>query len=384
MTSKTTSLPDCSVLSISKLSLTNFRNYDQTTLDSGGKSVILTGSNGAGKTNILEAISLLTPGRGLRGASIDDYQNMHTDNPWAVSSACTSMVGQARIGTGRGETPKRRAIRINGDGVKQADLAEYMSCVWLTPQMDRLFNGGASSRRRFLDRLILGFDKAHAGRISGYEKALRSRSHLLKDNCQDDTWLSSLEREISQRGIAIGATRLHMTHRLNQVISNGFDGLNGFPGAHIDIKGVVEDWLKNYSASESEDLFQNALKQSRPLDAVSGGAHIGTHKTDIHVQHLDKNMEASLCSTGEQKALLISIILGDLQLQKFETGHMPILLLDEIPAHLDTTKLNALFDGIDSLAPQVWYTGTKANDFSLISKVCSNFIIEENTIIPCI
>ena len=376
-----TSLPDSSALSISKLTLTNFRNYEHITLDSAGKSVVLTGQNGAGKTNILEAISLLTPGRGIRRSSLGDFQNVQSSTPWAISGHCNTMVGSSTLGTGKGELEKRRAIRINGANGKQSDLSDYMSCVWLTPQMDRLFNEGAPSRRRFLDRLILGFDVKHAGRISGYDKAIRSRSQLLKDGCQDTIWLASIEREIAERGIAIGASRLLICERLNQVICDGFEG---FPGALISINGTIENWLKNYNAVETQDLFQNALAQSRSLDALSGGAHIGTHKTDITVKHLGKNMEAYLCSTGEQKALLISIILGDLQLQKYETGHMPILLLDEIPAHLDTKKLTALFDGISSLAPQVWYTGTNASDFSIISNTCTNFIIEENTIYPCI
>ncbi len=380
-TSASTTYDDFSKLTVSKLQISNFRNYEKTILNSDNKSVIITGQNGAGKTNILEALSLLSPGRGIRGAPLNTLQSINNTNTWAVSGNCNSMMGESILGTGGGVGTKRRQIRINGADAKQLDLAEYMSCIWLTPQMDRLFNEGSPSRRRFFDRLILGFDKAHAGRISGYEKALRSRSQLLKEGCQDNVWISSLEKEIAERGVAIGASRVLMASRLNHVIADGFQG---FPGASIRINGVVEEWLDTTSANEVQDLFQNALKQSRPLDALAGGAYIGTHKTDITVQHLDKNMEASLCSTGEQKALLIGIVLGNLRLQKSETGHMPILLLDEIGAHLDSQKLHALFDGINTLSPQTWYTGTDLKKFSAISSDCNNFIIEENVIHPCI
>ncbi len=391
------------------ITLSNFRNYDCVKIDSNKKSVILTGKNGSGKTNLLEAISLLTSGRGLRGGKTEDFLNNKiafqnsknqtkktlgdfesnnggkpASNPsfapphWGVFANVKSFMGEVTIGTGTNpQNTNQRAVKVNQNKTTQSNLNNYLSAVWLTPQMDRIFNDSAS-KRRFLDRLILGFDKKHSARITGYEKAMRLRSQLLKDGVNDKTWLKSLELEMTKKSIAIAAARNLLVDNLNREIENGH---LSFPAAKIELDGTVENWMTIYSALETENLTANALEQSRDLDAIGGGANIGIHKTNVAVFHLNKQINAKLCSTGEQKALLIAIVLGNLKLQKAETGYMPLLLLDEIPAHLDKQKLEDLFSAIEILAPQVWYSGTDFSDFLPIAKKCSTFEINEGNIL---
>ena len=319
---------------------------------------MLTGANGAGKTNLLEAISLLAPGRGLRGARLDEMDRCDTPagEGWTVAASVATPGGMVEIGTGhRPETVNRRIVRIDGKPARsQTGLSDHVSAVWLTPAMDRLFAEGASGRRRFLDRLVFGFDAAHAGRVGAYEHTLRERARLLRDG-GDPVWLDALEGDMAERGVAIAAARRELTARLARLC----EAPSGpFPGAGIAVTGEVEAWLDDGPALAAEDRLRAALRESRAQDAAAGGAAVGPHRSDLAVRHLGHGMPAALCSTGEQKALLIAIVLAGARLETAERGRVPLLLLDEAAAHLDANRREALFQEILALGAQAWFTGT--------------------------
>lgn len=365
---------------VTRLRLTNYRNYEAGLLETNGKSVLLTGSNGAGKTNLLEAISFLAPGRGLRRAKTSEVERVGAKQPWAISAEVNSAFGPVTIGTGRDHTSERRLLRINGAPVKaQSELGEYVSVVWLTPQMDRLFADGPGARRRFLDRLIYGFDPAHAGRCNAYEKALRQRTKLLKEGVKDDIWLNALEAQLTERGIAIAAARREMAARLDQACK---ETTGPFPGADVAVEGVIEGWLGQMPAQEVEENLRRSLRDGRPADAEGGGAAVGPHKSDMIVRHLEKDMPASFCSTGEQKALLVAIIIAHTRLQTAERGQAPMMLLDEIAAHLDEIKRANLFETIMKLGVQAWVTGTDASSFEALRGQVSAFQVQNSQFQP--
>ena len=358
---------------VTRLVLTDFRNYARMNLEVTPSPVVLTGENGAGKTNLLEAVSFLSPGRGLRRAKLTDVSR-RGQSVWAVAATLQDQVGETRIGTGLearddGEdeqTSGRRVVQIDGEAARSANvLADYCVVGWLTPQMDRLFMDGASARRRFLDRLVYGFDTGHASRVSAYEKALRERARLLRSGNHDPSWIGALENTMAEYGIAVAAARRDAVLRLGQAMEEGF-GLAGdaFPRARVHVEGAVEGWLEDYPAVEVESRFLEALRISRDVDAIAGGAKTGPHRSDLEVLHLGKSMPAAQCSTGEQKALLISIVLADARLQAARLGRAPILLLDEVAAHLDDTRRAALFDELVMIGGQAWLTGTDATLFS--------------------
>ncbi len=364
---------------VTSLRLYNYRNYQSVKLLTNNKPVLLTGLNGAGKTNILEAISLLTPGRGLRQAKINEIEKIGATQPWAISAEVNSSFGAIKIGTGRDYNSERRLVRINGSDLKsQSQLAEYLSVVWLTPQMDRLFIDGASARRKFLDRLIYGFDPAHAGRCYAYEKALRQRRKILRDNIGDDIWLNALEAQLSERGIAIAVARREIAGKLDLACK---DNEGSFPGANIKIIGNLEDMLDQMPALSAEENFRRNLKDNRRHDAQSGGTSTGAHKSDMLVHHVEKNIPASLCSTGEQKALLVAIIIAHTKLQITEKNQMPILLLDEVAAHLDATKRDELFSTLLGLGIQAWITGTDIASFNALRGNINAFQVENAGVI---
>ena len=382
---------------VSCLKLSGFRNYNQCEFLLDSRPVVLVGDNGMGKTNVLEAISFLTSGRGIRGAKVSDIVQKPNDSSssnqcvqdfsqwqaslgWGVSAEVDSRYGVVDIATGARPNDSRRHVRINGShGDAQSRLSDYVHAVWLTPQMDRLFIEGASSRRRFLDRLVYGFDPAHAGRVSGYEKAMRDRNRLLKDGCTDDNWLSALEKQMSDRAIAIGAARNDFVHKLNHVCQ---DPLGPFPGAILTVMGSVENGLNTAPAIEVESQLLESFRSLRMVDAESGTTSVGVHKTDMTVIHPFKNINADQCSTGEQKALLIAIILGHCRLQGAETGTIPLLLLDEVAAHLDKTKRHALFDTILEYGAQAWLTGTDESVFSYFGHKAQYFKVHHATVSP--
>ncbi|MGB4107855.1 MAG: DNA replication/repair protein RecF [Alphaproteobacteria bacterium] len=365
---------------VSSLKLHNFRCYTDARLDSLAPGfVVLAGPNGAGKTNVLEAVSLLSPGRGLRGAKILEIQCREAGAPWAVSSTVTDKNGSVQIGTGLDAQSEKRVVRINSETVKaQATLADYLSCVWLTPQMDRLFIDSAGHRRKFLDRLIFAFDPGHAGRVNRYENAMAQRSRLLRDGHGDITWLEALEAQMAETGIAIAAARLEFVSRLQSASDRKRD--EAFPAARLHAAGTLEVLLGQSPALEVEDMFKYQLTESRNRDAVTGGAASGPHKSDLRVIYASKDMEADQCSTGEQKALLIGIILAHARLIAAERGAPPILLLDEVAAHLDPERRAALYDVLGSLGGQVWLTGTEEKLFESIQDSGQFFHVENATI----
>lgn len=345
-------------VALRRLVLTDFRNYGSLRLDLDGRPVVLVGPNGSGKTNLLEAVSLLTPGRGLRRARMDELSRHGGTGRWGVAAGLNGPGGAVDLGTGCEAAGERRQVRINGAPAGgQAALADHVRAVWVTPQMNQIFIDGPSGRRRFLDRLIYALDPAHAGRVSAFERAMRERARLLKDAGPgaDASWLAALEAQMAERGVAVAAARLDMADRLNRVASAGF---GPFPGAAIAIDGEVEAWLGAGPAVTAEERFRDTLMQSRRVDAVSGGAAIGPHRSDLAVQHLVKDMPAALCSTGEQKALLMALILAHARLLAAECGLVPLLLLDEVAAHLDEERRGALFAAILEGGGQAWLTGT--------------------------
>ena len=363
-------------MAVQRLILTNFRCYESLRMTIESPLIVLTGSNGAGKTNLLEAISFLVPGRGLRTARLSDLARRNNtdagDNQcWAVAATVNGLDGVYDVGTGVSEKEAiekpRRVVRINGMPARgQSALGERLAALWLTPDMQRLFTEGASGRRRFLDRLVFGFDPAHAGRLKSFERSLRDRSRLLQNKLTqgktvDPAWLNVLEETIVEKGVAITAARIALINRLNPACAMG---VGPFPSAFLELDGVLDGWLRIMPAVEAEDRYRSALLSSREIDQGGRLATIGPHRSDLVVMHIRKNAPAGQCSTGEQKALLISIVLANARLQSLEKGAVPILLLDEIAAHLDEERRTALYSEILALGAQAWMTGTDPSLFA--------------------
>lgn len=351
----------------------------------------MTGPNGAGKTNILEALSFLAPGRGLRGTRLAEASRRapgaavaegDQGGGWAVAARLSAADGETDIGTGYDGSVEKRQIRIDGETGPQSALAERVSLQWLTPQMDRLFQEGASSRRRFLDRLVFGRDSAHAGRVNAYDHATRERARLLKERGAgaDPAWLDALEQTMAEKGVAIAAARLDMVARLSSQLDAAGDG--PFPAADLAVEGDVEAWLVEGSALTAEDRLKGALRHGRAEDAASGRTGQGPHRSDLKAFHRTKGQAAELCSTGEQKALLVSVIFALARLQRRERGLAPILLLDEVAAHLDRARRDALFAEIEALGLQAWMTGTDEEIFRPLAGRASFFRVEDATVTP--
>lgn len=370
---------------IRSLQLHSFRCYDSVRLDGlPSGPVVLTGPNGAGKTNVLEAVSLLSPGRGIRGARISEMQRRDAPAAWAVSAEAETPFGATRIGTGldSNSMTEKRIVRINGETVKaQTALAEYLACVWLTPQMDRLFIDGSSARRKFLDRLIFAFDPGHAGRVTRYENAMGQRSKILRESERPDpVWLDGLEAQMAETGVAIAAARSEFLVILQRACDQQDVAETLFPRALMGLRGTIEELLSRAPAIEVEDMFRYQLRESRSVDARTGGAATGPHKADLAVMYAAKDMPADQCSTGEQKALLIGMTLAHSRLMAAERGAPPILLLDEVAAHLDESRRAALYDILLELGGQVWMTGTDAHLFTALGARMNAFHVESSTI----
>jgi DNA replication and repair protein RecF len=353
---------------IQRLSLTHFRNYPAATVTTQARVVALVGPNGAGKTNCLEAISLLSPGRGLRRATLDDFANKAGDGSWAVAAEVEGALGLATLGTGiaasaTGQAATTRQARIDREPVgSAAAFGDHLRMVWLTPAMDGLFLGPASERRRFLDRLVLAIDSHHSTRVSALERALRSRNRLLEQPGFDARWCDAIEREIAELAVAVAARRAETVTRLASALAAR--AASAFPVAAIRLDGWLEEALQHEPAVALEDRYRARLRDNRPRDAAAGRTLDGPHLSDLDVVYAPKNMPARDASTGEQKALLIGLVLAHARLVAEMTGITPLLLLDEVVAHLDPGRRAALFAELDRLKAQVWMTGADPSAFA--------------------
>ena len=364
---------------LSRLKLDHFRNYQQADLAIHAGQLVILGDNGAGKTNLLEAVSLLAPGRGMRRAktehlayrasgfetacSIADNDGANRFD-WAVAATLENEDGNVQIGTGVPPSAKQgnRIMRLEGMTVSQADLGGHLTVSWLTPQMDGIFLDSPAARRRFLDRLVIAFDPAHIGRMSRYEKALRQRAHLLTEQRGDDSWFSALESVLAETAVAVTAARQSLIKALNQEAARGWFG---FPGAELLLGGDTENWLSDMPALAVEDQLMLAARTAR----LNGDlAMPGPHASEFQALHLASQVPANRASTGQQKAMLIAVILAHARLQDRRLGRVPVMLFDDVAAHLDAKRRGALFDAVQSLGGQCWYSGTDEGQFKELLK----------------
>jgi DNA replication and repair protein RecF len=336
-------------MAIGRLALTNFRNHADAVIAPDEPMIVLAGDNGAGKTNILEAISLLAPGRGLRGAALRDMARQSGPGGFAISAH----IGDGQVGTGTdAATPDKRQVRIDGRTASANALSGQLAISWLTPAMDRLFLESPGGRRRFLDRLVLARDPAHAHHSLRYEAAMRARNALLGDEAPaDPAWLAALEAQMAEHGAAIDTARRALIAELTAQIAVSAQHLFARPGLA----------LSGWEGRES-DLIA-ALASGRSRDKAAGRTLSGPHRADLMVRHMGKDQEAALCSTGEQKALLLSMILAHAELVRARSGRPLVILLDEVAAHLDPIRRGVLFDRLRATGGQVWMTGTEASLF---------------------
>ena len=360
------------------LKLSNFRSYRQVSLDFEGRAALFLGPNGAGKTNILEAVSFLTPGRGLRRATLEDVAATEGDGSWAVAAEVDGALGHAALGTGieapSGDESPQRKSRIDREPVSSATaFADHLRVVWLIPEMDGLFLGPGAERRRFLDRLVLAIDAEHSARVSGLDRALRSRNRLLEEPNFDSKWMDAIEHEVAELAIAVAAARSETVKRLAAEIETSRDADSGFPTAQIALDGEVERALEIESATEVEERYRMRLRDNRPRDRAAGRTLEGPHRSDLIVLHQEKAIEASRASTGERKALLVGLILSHARLVTQMHGFAPVVLLDDVAAFLDAERRGALFRALEKLGAQVLVTGVDESAFSALDPSAIRF-----------
>ncbi|WP_375464432.1 DNA replication/repair protein RecF [uncultured Methylobacterium sp.] len=347
---------------LTRLIARDFRNHADLDLSLSGRFVALVGENGVGKTNILEAISLFAPGRGLRRAEFSAMARTGGPGGFAVSVTLACDGAEHRLGTGC-EPPgfDRRTVRLcRIDGAPAPSpvaFSEFLRVVWLTPDLDGLFRGPAGDRRRFLDRLVLAVDASHGARVSAMERALRSRNRLLEERPNDGQWLDAIEREAAELGVAVALARRETAERLDRLIAQGRDDAQPFPWAALRLEGDLDDLVAVWPAIEAEDRFRLALARGRHRDRAAGRTLIGPQTTDLVVRHGPKDVPAATASTGEQKALLIGLVLAHVRLVRTMSGISPLILLDEVAAHLDPRRRAGLFEALDALPGQVFLTG---------------------------
>jgi DNA replication and repair protein RecF len=344
-----------------RLTLNNFRNYHAASLDVNAKTVVLVGPNGAGKTNLIEAISFFAPGRGLRRANLDEVAFSEGDGSWAVSAEIEGALGLTTLGTGieraldDGATVQRK-YRIDREPVgSAATLADHVRVIWLVPAMDMLFVGAPAERRRFIDRLALAVDAEHGSRVNALERSLRSRNRLLEDARPDPHWLDAVEHETAELAVAVAGQRVETVQRLGAVLASPSG--SAFPPAEIALDGWMERLVPEHPAIEIEERYRAVLRDNRARDAAAGRTTDGPHLTDLKVVYANKGIAAADASTGEQKALLIGLVLAHARLIAEMTGSAPILLLDEVVAHLDPERRGVLHGELGRLGAQVWMTG---------------------------
>ena len=347
---------------LTRLIARDFRNHVDLDLATTRRFVALVGENGAGKTNILEAVSLFCPGRGLRRADLATMARVGGPGGFAVSATLEASEAEHRFGSGY-EPPGydgrgTRVCRIDGaNAPSPVAFSEFLRIVWLTPDFDGLFRGAAGDRRRFLDRLVLAVDAGHGARVSAMERALRSRNRLLDERPDDGRWLDAVEREVAELGVAVALARRETVERLDRLIAETRDDAAPFPWASLRLEGDLDDLVAVWPALEAEDRFRRALMQGRHRDRAAGRTLIGPQTTDLVVRHGPKDVPAATASTGEQKALLIGLVLAHARLVRAMSGLAPVILLDEVAAHLDPRRRGGLFDALEALEGQVWMTG---------------------------
>ncbi len=370
---------------LSRLTLTEFRNHASLRLEPKGALVCLFGPNGAGKTNILEAISLLVPGRGLRGQNFNLLARIEGPGNWAVAADVVTPAEDVRLGTSydpsmaQAEVPTRR---VAVDGVLQRSsgaLAEHLRMMWLTPAMDRLFQGPGSERRRFLDRAVANVNPAHAGHVSAFEKLMRERNALLQQPGAERAWLLALEVQMAEQAVAIAAARNEAVARLAGHFAAG-PAQGPFPWGVLQIHGEIEELVAHRPAVQAEEEYARILHDSRGADRSQQRTLSGPHRTDFSVLHGPKSTPAELCSTGEQKALLIGLILAQSRAAREVLGAAPVLLLDEVAAHLDRDRRRGLFQALERLGPQAWMTGTDENLFAEAGSQACRFEVKDGTV----
>jgi DNA replication and repair protein RecF len=366
---------------ISRLRLTAFRNYTAAALDLDARHVVLTGPNGAGKTNLLEAISLLSPGRGLRRAAFETVQAQGSDAGWAVAATIETEDGAADIGTGASPGEAGRRVRINGANARSVEaMSDYLRILWLTPAMDGLFSGPASERRRFLDRLVTTLIPGHSAAVGDFEKAMRQRNRLLEDG-GEPAWLAAIEAQMAELAAAIHLARTDSLVHLQALIAQSLED-GSFPAAQLALTPLFEDRHEPQSSSALEAELIGIWGASRGLDRAAGRTIFGPHRVDLDVTYAQKGMPAALGSTGEQKALLIGLILAHARLVKLRAGITPFLLLDEIAAHLDPDRRRALFAALDGLGTQCFLTGTDPLLFEALGERAQTITVRDGRLFP--
>ena len=383
---------------VTRLTLSDFRNYRNLRIEANIAPIIITGENGSGKTNILEAISFLTPGRGLRSAKLADIKRilppeeeiLNINSGWSVAAEILKNNEEYLIGTGtqknfREDTEEdeiknyeRRIVKINQQKItQQSELCKYVSAIWVTPQMDRLFLGGTQPRRSFLDRLVYAFDLEHAKRTANFEHLYRQWFQILKTGHADEHWLQSVETDMASLGVAIAAARRELIARLNTFIEHEPDDI--FPDVRLELDGTIEKMLDTLPAVRVEQFYIELLAKQR-RNVLYNDYVDGVNRTDFKVYFKKKNMPAELCSTGEQKALLVSIILAQTKCQILDKGFAPILLLDEVTTHLDDKKRDALLLKIAGLHLQAWITSTESQNFAAIQNISQFLEVRDNKV----
>ncbi|MGB1160564.1 MAG: DNA replication/repair protein RecF [Alphaproteobacteria bacterium] len=375
---------------ISRLACSHFRSYAQLDVSLPQGPVAFVGSNGAGKTNLLEAISLFAPGRGLRGAAAADVASRNAEgallNPsgtWAVSASVETPLGTRQLGVGLDAQGGKRVLRLDGKNKNGATaFAEILPLLWLTPDDDALWRGPAQDRRRFLDQLVAAYDPGHVSNALAYTQVMRQRLKILKDATKanttpDGAWLDSLEESMARHGVAMAAARRGLMRRLSDRIEQG---VGPFPGARLGFKPGIETALAQDSALDVEDQFRRKLAEVRVRDGIVGQSTSGPHRSDLEVHHAVHGREASQCSTGEQKALLLAVILGHAQLLTAARRLKPIMLLDEVAAHLDLPRRAALLEALIPLGGQIWMTGTESVTFCEISGEIALFSVHNGRV----
>ena len=346
---------------VRRLTLSNFRNYRAATLEAGSRPIVLHGPNGAGKTNLIEAISFLAPGRGLRRATLEEVACNEGDGSWAVSTEVEGALGLATLGTGIERTAEdgataQRKYRIDREPVgTAAAFSDHVRIIWMVPAMDSLFTGAPAERRRFLDRLATAIDSEHSSRVNAFERALRSRNRLLEEPRPDAHWLDAVEHETAELAVAVASLRAETVGRLRAALSARAQ--SAFPPADIALDGWMESLLLGEPAVVVEERYREKLRENRGRDAAAGRTLDGPHLTDLAIVYAQKGIVAADASTGEQKALLIGLVLAHARLIAEMTGAAPILLLDEVVAHLDPSRRMALHGELAQLGAQVWMTG---------------------------